>query len=127
MSSLSDFISSSKLSVSGISRFKNKSVKKKKKFRYAYQKMQNGLKRIFFMKEKIFGSKGKISIFYENIVKIAQVFNEYPCKNATKYFCIFFCFRQFCIFFSFSEKNTYFGYGQGVCPPPLVCGLVRNL
>ena len=39
--------------------------------RYAYQKMQNGLKRMFFMKEKNFGSK--------------KVFNGYPCKNVTKY------------------------------------------
>ena len=29
-------------------------------FRNAYNKMQNGLKRMFFMKEKNFGSKGKV-------------------------------------------------------------------
>ena len=38
-------------------------------FRYAYQKMQNGLNYMFFMKEKNFGSKGKILIFFENIGK----------------------------------------------------------
>ena len=41
-----------------------------------------------------------------------------PCKNVTKYFCIFFRLRKFCIFFSFSQKNTYFGCVQGVCHPP---------
>ena len=34
--------------------------------------MQNGLKRMFFMKEKKFGSRGKISIFYENIGKMSK-------------------------------------------------------
>ena len=49
--------------------------------------MQNGLKRMFFMVEKNFGTKGKISISYENIMK--NMFNGHPCKNVTKYFAYF--------------------------------------
>ena len=30
-----------------------------------------------------------------NILKNVQVFNGYPCKKFTKYFCLFFCFRTF--------------------------------
>ena len=35
-----------------------------------------------------------------------KVFNGYPCKNFTKYFCIFFRFRKFEAFF-LCEKITY--------------------
>ena len=85
--------------------------------------MQNGQNVCFSGKKKNIGSKRKILIFYENIEKNVQVFNGYPFKNVTKYFCIFFHFRTFCIFFSFSEKNTYFW----LQPPPPVYELVRNL
>ena len=88
-------------------------------FRYAYQKMQNGLKvkTYVFMKEKNFGYKGKhLSRYFHKILKF---FNGYPCKKVTKYVCIFFPFQNILhLFLFFSKKNTYFGYGQGVCPPP---------
>ena len=56
-----------------------------------------------------------------NILRKPQekYFHGYPCKNFTKYFCVFFRFRTFCIFFSFYRpKHIYFGCGQGVDPPP---------
>ena len=81
--------------------------------------MQNGLKRMKENKTLVLKEK---YLLYENIEKNARVFNGNPCKNVTKYFCIFFHFREFCIFFSFSEEKKP-GYGQRV-PPPLVYGLV---
>ena len=60
-----------------------------------HQKMQNGLKHLFFfMKEKNFGSKGKIFL------------HIFPCRNILH------------LFFFFRRKKNYFGYDQGV-PPPL--------
>ena len=56
--------------------------------------MQNGIKRMFFMKEKktlVLREKYfnfKISICYENIEK--KAFNGHPCQNVTTYFSIFF-------------------------------------
>ena len=80
--------------------------------------MTNGLKRMFFMKEKkTLILKEKNSIFNENIVKNVIVFNGYPCKNVTKYFS-YFSISENSASFSFFRKNTYFRYGQGVCPPP---------
>ena len=75
--------------------------------------MQNGLKRIFFYEEKNFGSKGKLSISYENIEKNVQVFNGYHRKNVNKYFCIFFCFRRFCVFFHLKTKTIIFWLRSG--------------
>ena len=46
--------------------------------------MQSGLKRMFLMNKKKIGSKGKISIFKENIGN--KVFNGYLQQNNTKYF-----------------------------------------
>ena len=77
--------------------------------------MQNGLKSMFFIKEKKnFGSKGKI---------LRKVFNGYPCKNGTTYFCVFFRFRTFCVFFSFTAKKYLFWLRPGVPPPRLRTGL----
>ena len=47
-----------------------------------------------------------------------NVFNGYPCKNITKYFCIFFHFRTFCFCFSFLEKTPILVVACGICPPP---------
>ena len=77
--------------------------------------MQNDLKRMYFMKEKNFGSKGKI------------LFNGYPCKNVKKYFCIFFPFRTFCIFFILKTPILVTVGGFAPPPPPPVYGLVCNL
>ena len=54
-------------------------------FSYAYQKMENGLKHMFFMKEKNFGSKGKI--FFEKVFTV-YIFS----KNNFRTFSIFFSF-----------------------------------
>ena len=50
---------------------------------------------VFFYEIKNFGAKGKF-----------LKFNGYPCKNVTKYFGTFFCFRTFCIFFSFTDRSV---------------------
>ena len=45
-----------------------------------------------------------------------NVFNGYPCKHLTKYFCIFSVSEHSASFSLFTEKNTYFCWGQGVDP-----------
>jgi len=46
------------------------------------------------LKEKYFDKFLFIMFLYILIYFLmSKFFNEYPCKNGTKYFCIFLCFR----------------------------------
>ena len=40
-------------------------------------------------------------------MKNVQVFNVYPYKKFTKYFCLFFCFRTFEAFFYYYKKSPW--------------------
>ena len=81
--------------------------------------MTNGLKRMFFMKEKkTLILKEKNSIFYENIVKNVIVFNGYPCKNVTKYFSYFSISENSASFSFFQKKTPIFVTARGFAPPP---------
>ena len=55
----------------------------------------------FREEKKSFGFNGKILLKKFNIWRkySENVYNGYPCKNFTKYFGIFFCFRTFKAFF----------------------------
>ena len=57
------------------------------------------------MKEEKNGSKGKLSIFYKNILKNVQVFNGYPCKNI---FAYSFVSEYSKYFFFILRKNLHF-------------------
>ena len=48
-----------------------------------------------------------MSIFQENILR--KVFNGYPYKHFTNYFCIFLCFRTFNAFFLRKKKEKNLG------------------
>ena len=54
-----------------------------------------------YERKKNFRSKGKINFNLKKkyILRNVPVFNGCPYKNATTYFCIFFCFRTFQAFF----------------------------
>ena len=71
-----------------------------------------------FKRRKTLVLKGKFNIL-RNIVKNIQVLNGYPCKNVTKYFCIFFCFRTFYAFFFLRTKNLHYLAAERSTPPPL--------
>ena len=66
-------------------------------FRYAYQKIQNGLKRMFLINKK------------------KTVLTDILSKNFIKYVSILFLFRTFCIFF---YLNKLFWLRTGDWPPP---------
>ena len=47
-------------------------------------------------KPEMYDSEEKKSlVLKENILKNVPVFDGYPCKNVTEYFCIFYYFRTF--------------------------------
>ena len=64
-----------------------------------------------------FWKKKKLALMEKfNILRkyCENVCNRYPCKNVSKYFCIFFCFRTFKAFlFYFLKKLSFFSpYGK---------------
>ena len=64
------------------------------------------------LKKKNFSSKGKVSIFQENSLKIVSI--GYPCKNVTIYLAHSFVSEHSKHFSLFWEKNSFFsGWGGG--------------
>ena len=59
----------------------------------------------------------KFKYFKKIILKNNKVFNGYPCKIVTKYFCIFFCFKHPEHLFFILRKH--FLVAGGGSPPPL--------
>ena len=80
--------------------------------------MQNGLKRMFFMKEKTFGYKGKISILMKIAVQMS-VLSEILAKMA-----YIFPFQNILHLFLLNSSGCSKGFDP-TTPPP-VYGPVRN-
>ena len=76
--------------------------------------MQKGLKLMFFMKEKKNGSKGKISIFYENFVKKAV---NGSLSQMSQIFLHIFPFQNILHLYLFFRKKHLFWLWPGVPPP----------
>ena len=72
------------------------------------------MKRMILKERKKFGSRKKFQYF-----KKRKSFFLFPCKNVTKYFYIFFCFRTN-VFKVFETKTCIFlrRLGGGGRPPP---------
>ena len=89
---------------------------KKKIFFHLQIKKSKMVKNVFVLYKKInLGSKGKILI-KEKFQYFKKVFNGYPCKNVTKYFCTFFVSEH--SFSLFSTKTILVAYWGLTAPPP---------